>query len=101
MPAQILQCNTFTNFSLKKGQLHFQEVKVIQYLEFSFGAAFFTPQFKYKMISAVILHPQSNKASKFISTTLKYGRNSSRYIQPPRLKTFIQLHYISSIEYKL
>jgi len=49
----------------------------------------------------MILQPQTKKARMFINTTLKCRRNRSRYIQTPYPKTFILLHYVSSIEYKL
>jgi len=38
--------NTFPSFSVTKIELHFQEVKIILFLEVSFDGAFFTLKIK-------------------------------------------------------
>jgi len=68
--------NTFPIFSVTKIELKSQEVKIILFLEVSFDEAFFKLKIKLKQIFLVTLHPRSNKASMFISTTLKYRRYS-------------------------
>jgi len=44
--AHILHGNTFPNFSVTKVSLHFQEVKIIQFLEMSFDTEFFHAKIK-------------------------------------------------------